>query len=193
MARLGLYDDALWVRYKKGEFDSDLTVILTTSDSEESIRVSKSALLELSPILGDMADSGKLTIDELSQQQLENFVSALYGKPLGYTCSVEDALAFSHFSHKYNISTEAVYPLICDARNKPRWDVLIKLYNNLPEECTDLQDRVILKILDYTDPPGEELVIRPRHLNELLRRLEFLPAKIVSVLQGIIDKVSSHT
>lgn len=73
MSRLNLSDQALYARYERGELDSDLNLYMKAASSEQGVRVSKSALIGLSDLLGDMANcavtdgSNVLPIKELSQ------------------------------------------------------------------------------------------------------------------------------
>ena len=191
-------DTALYARYQKGDLDSDLNISLKTSSLEQGVKVSKSALIELSALLGDMAAHAAesvLFIQELSGEQLKRLAAAIYGKPLRDTCSVTDVHALSHFAHKYDVPSlePAIATLMPSLYEASQAEELLKLYRSVPEECSLLQEEILECILrDYVrmDNPAERLAILPKHLNRVLWQLEDSPPQMLAVLNNIVQKAS---
>ncbi len=198
MSRRVNQDRALYARYERGDLDSDLNFSLKASTSEEGVKVSKSALIELSAVLGDMADRATdsvLVIEELSREQLQHLVAAMYGKPLRATCSVADVRALSHFAHKYDVSSlePALVALMPYRFETSQAEELLQLYQSVPGECSLLQDAIlecILRNYERVDKPAERLAILPKHLNTLLLHLKNSPPELLAVMNLIVDKVS---
>lgn len=196
MARLYVKDEALYARYHKGELDSDLDVCLKATSSDEVVKVSSSALLELSPLLGEMAKTATqsvLHIEDVSHDQLKHLVAAVYGKPLKATSSLVDMFALSHFAHKYDIAMEEalghLVPYDCEASQV---EELMQLYQSVPGKASGLQDRILSGIFrnyDKVENAEEKLAILPRHLNRWLSHLDAKPKKMLDVVRNIINQV----
>ena len=201
MSRLGASDDFLYARYQKGELNGHLNLRLKAASSDQGVKVSKSALIELSALLGDMAERATdsvLLIQELSGEQLKHLAAAMYGKPLGDTCSVADVHALSHFAHKYDVPSleQAIASIVPDSFAAfQQAEEMLQLYRSVPEDCTLLQDAIlscILRNYKWVDKPEEKLAILPRHLNRWLKHLEHSPSEMLTVIHNIIDKVSGN-
>lgn len=72
---------------------------------------------------------------------------------------------------------------------------MLQLYRSVPGECALLQDAIlscILRNYKWVEKPEERLAILPRHLNRWLKHLEHSPCKMLTVINNIVDKVSSN-
>lgn len=189
---------------RAGELDSDLNLCLKATSSEQGVKVSKSALNELSGPLGSMAgsaiDSGSnvLIVEDLSQQQLSHLAAAMYGNTLKAACSVADILALSQFAHKYNIpsmETALIGLLAIENQGTSQMEDLMQLYQSVHQTFSLLQDHLLACILKRYKLVGDWVItltsiILPRHLNTWLAHLCVSPARLYQVLWCIVNNVT---